>query len=85
MHMKAFVTLFHADLDGTTRLVSIFRTRKHSWNLFQQNRTNLLIKSKSFGKLRRIKKFEHNVLMHAGQNLFLCVGLLAENYVLDRM
>ena len=23
--------------------------------------------------------------MHAGQNLFLCVGLLAENYVLDRM
>ena len=23
--------------------------------------------------------------MHAGQNLFLCVGLLVENYVLDRM
>ena len=23
--------------------------------------------------------------MHAGQNLFLCVGLLGENYVLDRM
>ena len=23
--------------------------------------------------------------MHAGQNLFLCVGLLAENHVLDRM
>ena len=23
--------------------------------------------------------------MHAVQNLFLCVGLLAENYILDRM
>ena len=23
--------------------------------------------------------------MHAGKNLFLCVGLLAENYVLDRI
>ena len=50
-------------------------------DLFQQSS----LKVKAFGKVRRIKKFEHHVLIHAGQNLFLCVGLLAENYVLDRM
>ena len=50
MHMKAFVTFVHAGLDGTTRLSFHFRTRKHSWNLFQQNRNTLLIKSKSFWK-----------------------------------
>ena len=43
------------------------------------------LKVKAFGKLRRMKKFYHHVFMHAGKNLFLCVGLLAENYVLDRM
>ena len=51
MHMNAFVTFVHAGLDGTSRLSVHFRTRKHSWNLFQQNRNNSLIKSKSFWKI----------------------------------
>ena len=35
------------------------------------------LKVKAYGKL--------SCLIHAGQNLFLCVCLLVENYVLDRM
>ena len=72
MHMKAFVTFVHAGLNGTSRL------SVHIVGIFFSKIGIICsLKVKAFGKL--------SCLIHAGQNLFLCVGLLAENYVLGRM